>query len=328
MNLHDLVLRLLQEHNEYGYNGILQSMPLSICKAIDSAPPEDDFCSKSSSEIISLLQSFQGGYTEHLKTAYDVFIECSIYLEMKEKGLKVDRVPEQKTSTPDFNISLEGEAAYFEVKALGWSRGSENYNSVIDSGISAQIDIQDQLSVGKKIAFGESEIAPFGSDWTSFKCPPKHFIETVIDKCIQNLKPSQFALGPTFLVCDLTSYHHPTSPEESAVHSFKESLYGSTCSGELWHITFGKLGTPILKAIEFEGKPNICGYLDKNGVLNEADYVKGIIFRTSTLNGRISYTCLASEPVYDEFGHLLTAMGDFCNDEKNTFAFKVSKAES
>ncbi len=328
MTLRERILYLLQEHHEYGHNGLLHAMPLDTCEKIDFAATTHQFADQTVTQILKLLKNFKGGYTEELKTAYDQFVECSIYLELGEKGVNIERVPEEPESRPDFCVTHKEMKVYFEAKALGWARGSENYNAAIESGIDAQISIQEQIMAGELVAFGESEITPLGATYESFSCPPKHFIESVVNKLNQNIKSSQFSLGPTFLICDLSAFSHPTNAIESGVLVYKEPLYGSICSGELWHIAFGKIDTPMLRQIEFEGKPNVCGYLEKEGILNEHDFIKGILFRTRTLQNVVSYTALIDEASFEDFGEIVVEMCEFYNDEKNSYAFKLSEDES
>ncbi len=323
MGLHDRILRLVQEHNEYGYNGLLKSMPLSLCKVIDREATNDSFAAVASKEILTLLESYNGGYTEQLKTAFDMFVECSIYLELKQKGVKVARVPEApEESKPDFHVT-DAEDLYFEAKALGWARGRENYDSAMDSGMAAQIDIQEQIESGKTVASAISEIAPLGYSEASFDCPPKYFIEAVVNKLRQNIKAKQFALGPTFLICDLTSLLHPSNPVESSVAAYREQQYCSICSGELWNIAFGTVGAPVFRQIEFEGKENICGALSVDGILIENEFVKGILFRTRSLGDEIQYVALIRSADFDAYGNLLTKICNFVNDERNSCAFEL-----
>lgn len=323
MGLHDRVLKLVQEHNEYGYNGLLQSMSLSLCQEIDREATIDGFVDEASKEILALLGSYGGGYTEQLKTAFDVFVECSIYLELKNKGINVARVPEVREPRPDFLVTDEGGEIYFEAKALGWARGRENYDSAMDSGMAAQIDLQDQIDSGKNVASAISEISPLGSTKESFECPPKYFVEAVVNKLRQNINAKQFALGPTFLICDLTSLAHPSDPVESSTAAYREPQYCSICSGELWNIAFGTVGAPMFRQIEFEGKENICGTLRVEGILNENEFVKGILFRTRSLDGEVKYVALVRQADFDTYGNLLTTICGFVNDERNSFAFEI-----
>ena len=139
--LHSRILELKQGHSQYGHNGLLFAMTLQEAAVIDELAVIDEFVSECRRTILRLLKGYSVGYSEHLKSAFDVFSECSIYIYLRSKNVSVHRVPEGLESRPDFQLSYRGEEAYCEVKTLGWSEGSRNYNVAIEDGIAAQIDI-------------------------------------------------------------------------------------------------------------------------------------------------------------------------------------------
>jgi len=328
MNLHDRLLELKQEHSGYGHNGILFSFSLDMCKQIDIASTSDSFAKKTVKDILNLLNGYQVGYSEKLKSAFEVYSEYAIFHEIMSKGIALEKVPEEKQARPDFKVSNGDEDLYLEAKVLGWASGGIQHNAAINDGIDAQISIEEQIKDGKTVAFGESEISPLDSTKESIENPEKYFIEAISAKLSQNVKPAQLKLGPTFLICDLTSMSHPSDHRKSSVIVHNDNMYDSFSSGELWHIAFGEHGDRILKAIEFEGKSNVSGKLQRNGVLIEHEELIGVIFRVSKLSGECSYSCLIKSEHFDKYGGLVTQLTDCWNDEENSNAWELLSSES
>ncbi len=328
MNLHDRILVLKQEHSGYGHNGILFSFSLDMCKKIDAASANDAFAGKTVREILKLLKGYQVGYSEKLKSAFEVYSEYAIFHEIMSKGIPIERVPEEKEARPDFKVSIGGEDLYIEAKVLGWASGGIQHNAAINDGIDAQISIEEQLSDGKTVVFGESEISPLGTTKESLEHPEKYFIEAISAKLNQNVKPAQLKLGPTLLICDLTSLNHPSDHRKSSVIVHNDNMYDCFSSGELWHIAFGKYGDRILKAIEFEEKSNFSGKLQRNGVLVEHEELIGVIFRVSKLSGESSYSCLIKSEHFDKYSSLVIQLSDCWNDNENSNAWELLRNES
>jgi len=329
MNLHDRIKELKKEHLEYGHNGILFAFSLDTCRRIDSESEADVFAQQAVKNILNLLKDYKVGYTDKLRSAFEVYSEYAIFLELKSKGIAIERIPEGTVSRPDFKASYDSEGdIYFEAKVLGWASGGIQYNAAIDAGIAAQISIEEQIKSGARVAFGECEISPLGTSKESFENPEKYFIEAVSAKLGQNVKSSQLNLGPTFIVCDLTSLHHPPNPRKSSVIVHNDNRFGSYSSGELWHIAFGEYGDRILKEIEFEGRSNVSGKLQKNGILVEHSSLVGVIFRVSDLSGKCSYSCLIRSEHYDKYAELVAMLGDCWNDEENSNSWELLSDES
>ncbi len=141
MNLHDRILELTQEHSGYGHNGILFSFSLDMCKKIDMVSTSDSFAKKTIKDILNLLNGYQVGYSEKLKSAFEVYSECAIFHEIKSKGIAIEKVPEGKQARPDFKVSNSDEDLYLEAKVLGWASGGIQHNAAIYDGIDAQISI-------------------------------------------------------------------------------------------------------------------------------------------------------------------------------------------
>ena len=271
------------------------------------------------------MHEYHAGYDEKLKSAYELYSEYAIYLELLKSGYKIDRIPEaQGEKRPDFRVSNGEDSIYIEAKILGWSGGSIQHNKAIESGIDAQIDIEKQIQTGKNVAFGISEYNPIGGGKDAQEQGEQYIIETLIKKLANNVKTGQLALGDTFLLCDITSLSlFPYPREESAaVHNF-HNPYGSYTSGILWHIAFAKHGDMILKSIEFEGKPNVAGRLNQEGLMERHPQLAGVVFRTKGLGTEVKYTSMIPSAKFEKYGDIVTRLFDYWNDEDNSNAWHL-----
>ncbi len=86
--------------------------------------------------------------------------EAHFYLLCKNKGVILERQREGANKTPDFR--LEAQDMYFEVKTLSVVSGSSGIKKSLEDSLDAQIDIEDQLKEGKRIAIGISVVQPYG----------------------------------------------------------------------------------------------------------------------------------------------------------------------
>lgn len=311
LTLQARLLELKQGHNEYGYNGLLMTMPDFEASAIDQASIDDAFVALGKENILQLLKSYTVGYSEQLKSAFDIFVELSVYLQLKERNLSVYRVPETAEARPDLRLDIDGREIFLEIKALGWAKGRINHDYAIANGLDAQVSLEEQVLSGAVVAQSETLIAPLGTTPESVNCPPKYFVEILIAKINQNIKSGQFSQGPTILLCDLASLQHPSDAHSSSVTVFPDAGVHSVLSGELWHVAFGRLGDPMLRAIEFEGKENLCGRLASNGILVDRPEVKALVFRLGSLSNERTFAGFVRADDMDELADVLHQIVDF-----------------
>lgn len=301
-------------------------MSLEESEVIDRLAEDDPFVAECKHKIMRLLKHYTVGYSEHLKTAFDVYSECSTYIQLNSRGVLIERVPEARESRPDFRIRYCGEEAYCEVKTLGWADGMQNYNAAIDDGIAAKIEIEDQVFSGVRMPMATSGISPFGHSEELSTNPGKLFTRKIIDKLRNNIKESQFELGPTILICDLSLLYLPSpGPRLASVIAYMAAESCCIVSGELWHIAFGRIGDQILKRIEFEGAPNTSGRLERNGILIDShENLKALIICTSPFDkAKKTYSAFATASNFEQFGALICQISDFYNDEVNSNAWEI-----
>jgi len=206
--------------------------------------------------------------------------EAHFYLLCKNKGVNLTRIKEGKDKTPDFKIKKND--MYLEVKTISVVNGSMGIKKSLEDSLDAQVEIETQLNNGKKVAFGKTEIQPYGDKpYKNNKGQISAVIETLIEKSSQNIKFGQFPNNKSFLVLNL-SIIPPFRTENYVLRPAycDDCMFKKSVSGELWMMAFAELGAPILSAPEFEGKPCVESIASKVGILSDPnfDMVSGILF--------------------------------------------------
>ncbi len=211
------------------------------------------------------------------RQAFEAYSEAVAYRLLRNNGgehIKVERMPEADGSTPDFKCTLASDPPgtfYVEVKTLDIVNADQRHPEMLDDGMLVQDDIDRQVAAGKRIAMATGEVAPyrkFGDDPDYDWRAGKMSIERLIDKCRQNFKAKQFALGPTFGLASLLRMPIGDGGLRPLAPFAYDGLNGGACvSGELWNVCFGMPGDPIHRTPEFEGKGSLDGRLEREGIL-------------------------------------------------------------
>lgn len=112
----------------------------------------------------------------------------------------------------------------------------------------------------------------------------------------------------------------PTYYIEGVVPVFQEEVYKSNVSGVQWNTAVGKIGHLLYNRIEFEGKENIDGELEKDGILVINDLIKALIFFDYTLFNRVpKIVGLFMQNNFSEsIEAFLYQFCDFVNDDRNS----------
>lgn len=295
MPLAETFLHLKQQTNSITHNPLLNCFDQDDLAMLDNEADTNTFIAEKQRTILNLVAGHRIDFNPKLKSAFDEYSEALTYLRLQTKFDTVDRVSEGSDKTPDFKVVFsddfydtpETHTVYAELKSLAYTEGNLNYKETMEQGLNAQIDIERQLQQGNRIAFGITEIKPLHKDNQRYEFGATRYpIEILIDKIAQNLKAGQFSLGETVLIVDLKQIVIPSTFMEAGVAIFQERQYNSFVSGVLWNVAFGKQGNLIYKPIEFEGKENTDGELEKDGILIQHDWVKAIIFQNYTLSDR------------------------------------------
>jgi hypothetical protein len=334
--LKDIFLSLKQRTNSLTINPLLNSFDQEDLKLLDTEAVTEPFIAEKKKNILGLMKETSIDYDPKLKSAYDEYSEAMTYLRLKNIFGKVERIAEGKEKTPDFKIELSyddnGEAkictVYAELKSLSFASGNLNYKKTMEQGLDAQIDIEKQLKQGRQIGFGITEIQPLHKDNKKYDpTSTKYAIETVIEKIEQNIKEGQYSYGETVLIVDLKQLILPSYFKEGGVPIFQEKQYNSFVSGVQWNAAFGKVGYLVFKQIEFEGKENVDGELEREGVLVSRDYIKAVIFLDYALSDKQPKIVglYKQRNVSDCVQEFLYKFCDFVNDEKNTNGWRLNE---
>lgn len=331
-------IKLLQEENSKfsTTNPILNAFSPDKCQQIDIAAQNDQFVNSHRNSIMKRLKDYEVknvavGHSDILKQAFDKYNEVVTYLHLKKKGFLVERVPEEDNQTPDFKVSLEQETLYIEMKTFGFADGDLNYIEAVEGGLDAKISLIQQLEAGKD-ATAEVVVSPLnirkkGAEYN--KRYQTRFIECLIDK-IKRIedKPRKFRLEKTILLVDLCLLGLPYGWKMNSVPIYQEKLHKSMISGILWYSAFGKVGERVFSIINGEGSRNIEeGSLEKEGILNQYDWIPTLCFQTYEPNGEIKLVCFYREKDHDEIFSLIDKISDFVNDDFNAFGYQVLQDE-
>ncbi len=212
------------------------------------------------------------------RAIYNAFAEARIFYSILSKTA-IERIKESDSSTPDFRMDFNGEPYYAEIKALSMAGSDAKYRTIAEDHIDANIEIEEQLRMGRRVASSITAIQPAKTDkreydWRSIRA----VVELLIEKAESLFKPGQFRTGPTIMFLDVSQWALGCTAEEGALKYFIDHMTNSNVSGPLWHAVFGEVGSPIVRAPEFEGKSNSDGYLEREGLMRHFPDIKGIVF--------------------------------------------------
>ena len=276
------------------------------------------------------------------RQAFEIYSEAIAYRLLRNAGgdrISVERMPEEDSSTPDFKCALASDPPrtfYIEVKTLDIVHADQRHAEMLDDGMLVQDSLDKQVASGKRFAMTTSEIAPY----RKFRADPEYdwragrmSIERLIEKCRQNFKSSQFALGPTFALASLLRMPIGDHGLRSLAPFAYDDLNGGACvSGALWNVCFGNLGDPIHRSPEFEGKGTFNGRLEREGILVGDDRLDspGVLFLRHEdgdyrLDGLIdAYWRMEDRWSTNDTVDVVDILCRAFNDEKNSNAYRLS----
>lgn len=268
---------------------------------------------------------------------FEIYAEAMVLHFLRGRGIRTSRVAE-KTSAPDFRCELaDGRPFYVEVKSLDIVDGVFRHKQIMEAGLEPNIEIERQLREGRRIASAESEVAPYRRAYGDTGYDPysvKRVIDTLRDKCRGAFKASQFERGPTFALA---------VADRLILHGWKSALVpyyldehqdsGDCVSGVIWHAAFGRVGMPVLRRPEFEGKPSLEGYLDRDGLYVDAGQAfpgAGLVVLQRSSSRRLSYGLRAPDTTGGDWSdedseEALQAMCHAWNDQTSTRGFDKSR---
>lgn len=340
MSLESVFLQLKQRTNSITFNPLLNSFEQFSLKKIDDEAVNDPFVSTKRKRILELVKDLTIDFNPKLKSAFDEYSEALAYLLLRTKFLNVERILEAATETPDFKIAVESSVhgrnglqfVYAELKTLSYAFGNLNYKNAMNQGIQSSIEIEKQLRKGNKIAFGESVVQPWYNPNKKYDpFSTKYIIEALNEKIDQNIKEGQYLLGETILLIDLRQMILPNTYLQGGV-PFHLSVRGDcVVSGVQWHVAFGKLGHDVFCPIEFEGKENIEGVLERRGLLWTYPFIKAVCFIEQPSSEDKTATVLGlhrSDMVSENVATFLHRFCDFVNTDVNNYGYQLFKNQN
>ena len=320
------------------YNASLTEVDGELLRVIDLLAHDDPTYKDFVDQMVAILAKI-GSAPDIVayKQFFEIYAEAMVLNFLRGRGIRTSRIKE-KTSAPDFRCELEDGRPYFvEVKALDIVDGIHRHKQIMEAGLAPNIEIERQLREGRRIAFAESEVAPYRRAYgdTGYDAySVKRIIDTLRDKSRGAFKPSQFELGPTFALAVV---------DRLILHGWKSALVpyyydepggsGDCVSGVIWHAAFGRAGMPVMRRPEFEGKPSVEGYLDRDGLYVDAgqDFPgAGLVVLQRSSGQRLSYGLRApgasdGQWSEDDSEEALHAMCHAWNDQASTRGFDKSR---
>lgn len=210
--------------------------------------------------------------------AYEAYSEASFYLEMKERGVVLERTPGtggHKAKRPDFRHLHASGHLYFEVKALEIAEPLRRHKEIGHEALEIAAEL-DERARKPGIHFGQPHEI---SGWLPNAGPVARIDGTIL-KISNNIKLRQIQYGPTVLVVDLGRLSGIVQgPSGLLPVFFHDGPATESCvSGELWHIALGLPGEQIFALPEFDGKSNLAGHQTQQGILRQFPTLMAITF--------------------------------------------------
>ena len=253
------------------------------------------------------------------RAIYNLSAEARIFYSILLK-VQIERVRECTVKKPDFRIEFGGREFFAEIKALSMAGSDEKYRTIAYDGLEAQINIEKQLNMGRRVASSITFIQPAFIENCEYD--PWSFravVELLIKKATGLFKPDQFKYGPTIMFLDVGQWSIGCTLEEGCLEVFEDHITGAKVSGPLWHIAFGAIGSHLFRAPEFEGKSGADGVLEQEGLLRQFPDIKSLVFHDGhSSSGKLVGFMRSADA--DELKPLLACFTDFLSDEKGALA--------
>lgn len=275
---------------------------------------------------------------------FEVYGEALTLLHLRSRpGLQAKRVEESKVKgegRPDFECTLnEGPPFYIEVKSLDIVGGEFRNREMMDDGLERQAKLEkvreaDQAK-GRRVSMVEGEIAPYKAvgQNSDYDCRSlKHVIDTLREKCRSAFKASQFKMGPTFALAIVDRLIVPGGRHALAPYYYAPEPASCCLTGVLWHLAYGRIGTPVFRAPDFEGKPSFESNLTTDGLYRDSSQPflgQGLIVLDTHCGRRVAYGLSNPETgleqwTGDDTEQALDAICDARNDAGNSCGWELS----
>ena len=264
-------LRACHDLNAYSSSHSLYSIDLDTLQAVDLEAHDHPIVDSFRNDLKSRLEKISGiddvtAYSQ----AFETYGEIIAYLFLRERvPTKTVRV-RGGAQTPDFECEPEdGKKFRVEVKTFDIAGGDARKLDMLNDGLDAKVELEEQVKQGKTVSSAISEIAPFRRAGETKTYDPRSLIrvvDTLREKSLQSFKVGQFAEGPTLALAIVDRLPLPGGKLALAPYYYAHTNDHSIVSGVLWHMAYGRCGTPIFRVPDFPGADSLEGHLDRFGL--------------------------------------------------------------
>ena len=300
MKVTDKVLKTIQKVNSITHSPVLDYIECDYVYKLEIESDVNTYFKKLINKIDlycdKIIKNIED--VESIVGLKETYSEALIYSKLSSL-VHIKNIPESNTKTPDFEIIFRDFKLYAEVKSLSMIGGNYKYKTIMKEALNSQISLEDQINNGKAVASFMRLIQPYNSgrghhDPTSSEM----IINALINKIEQNLKKDQYSLGPTVLIVDFADQLLLNCSIENALCEHFSDDRWECISGPLWHVAFGTVGKEICDYYILGDEFNKFGVQNRNGILIEYDYIKGLIFHLH--NKFFSFSILERESFIEE----------------------------
>lgn len=249
---------------------------------------------------------------------------------LQKKGFTLKKIPESSAPTPDFEVNFTikdwtgrdiPKSVFLEVKSLSFADGILQYQKAQQASLDMHIRIEESLKRGNRVGSGFYEVSPLGYkniDYTSG-------IEILIKKINQNIKEDQYHYKEgkeTILFVDFSQYIFPFRMCE-CLPVYPDMNKMCCVSGRLWMIAFGRMGERVYDRTESFVKKNLNRNLQQIGILEEHEYIKGVIFSSGAKQEEKKlYGLYRYKDQETDAAKFIHEVCDFVNDDKNSWGYE------
>jgi hypothetical protein len=233
----------------------LESMTLAQMRLLDELVVADEGADILHRMLLDKLEIARRATDEQLirrlAQVFETFVEAWAYRRLRN-CLSVSKIQESSDDPrPDFQCELNGREFFVEVKAPDVVDGDLHHEELMRTSTEAQIDLDNQLRSGERIAMAVHTVDPFR------KLSDQHYdatdltaaIATLRDRARNLFRVRQFSSGPTFALMCIDRYPIPGNrrailPEYRLGGVWARSGRDRQ-SGVIWQAGFGQAGTVI-----------------------------------------------------------------------------------
>ena len=353
-NLSEKILRLKQEINTIGHNYPLLYVHIGfVDKTEKDSNRFSDCLIAMNTQVDRCLQNYED-YRAFMDLK-DIYSEALI-LSVLSSVADIAKISEGSSRSPDFRVNHLENTIYIEMKTLNMAEGTLKHRDIMEEAFEGKIELERKIEEQKLVKTEGNIVAsvmrydmPYYSANRSYNSSSlKLVIETLIEKIRQNIKEEQFSFGDTILLINFSDQLSLCeSPSESLQENYiaeyvdnsgildyleqhelsieeqgkfwnsmeavqRQQIWRYPAKGCLWHLAFGQCGTAL------NPEDENSEILEKEGILLEYDFIKGILFY---IDGKL-YACMKNSlpnSIYEFFRYL----SDMKLVENQVFSFKV-----